>query len=65
MILLYALALYGAVGLATAVAFVSVGLARVLPSVTTVSLGARILILPGATALWPYVLARWLRAPPR
>jgi hypothetical protein len=26
------------------------------------SLGARILILPGAVALWPYVLMRWLAA---
>jgi hypothetical protein len=26
-----------------------------------VSLGARILILPGAVALWPYVLTRWLK----
>ena len=25
------------------------------------SLGARILILPGAAALWPYVLLRWLQ----
>jgi hypothetical protein len=25
-----------------------------------VSIGARILLLPGAFALWPYVMARWL-----
>jgi hypothetical protein len=24
------------------------------------TLGARILVLPGAAALWPYVLVRWL-----
>jgi hypothetical protein len=24
-----------------------------------VTIGARILLLPGATALWPLVLARW------
>ena len=27
-----------------------------------VTLGARILLLPGATALWPLVLSRWLKS---
>jgi hypothetical protein len=27
-----------------------------------VTIGARILLLPGATALWPLVLARWFSA---
>lgn len=58
--LLNALALYAAVGIATAVAFVTFGITRVQPA--PVSLGARILILPGAAALWPYVLTRWLKA---
>ena len=58
--LLDALAIYAAVGVATALAFVSFGVTRVQPA--PVSLGARILILPGAAALWPYVLARWLKA---
>ena len=59
-LLLNVLALYAAVGVLTALAFVCVGVTRVQPA--AVSLGARILILPGAAALWPYVLARWLRA---
>jgi hypothetical protein len=58
--LLNALALYAAVGLVTALAFVTFGVTRVQPA--SVSLGARILILPGAMALWPYVLLRWLKA---
>ena len=58
--LLNALALYATVGVVTAVAFVSLGVTRVQPA--PVSLGARILILPGAAALWPYVLTRWLKA---
>ena len=58
--LLDALALYAAVGAVTALAFVSFGVTRVQPA--PVSLGARILILPGAAALWPYVLTRWLKA---
>jgi len=57
-IIVYGLALYAACGLAIALAFVAVGITRVQPQ--AVSLGARILILPGAAALWPYVLMRWL-----
>ena len=57
-IIVYGLALYAACGLVVALAFVAIGVTRVQPQ--SVSLGARILILPGAVALWPYVLARWL-----
>ena len=39
------------------------GLAAVLPAGTPVTIGARILFVPGAAALWPIVLRRWLRAP--
>ena len=60
MILLYGLALYALVGLITAVLFVISGLTQVLPHSATVTIGARILLLPGAAALWPYVLMRWL-----
>lgn len=59
-ILLNLLALYAAIGLVTALAFVAFGVTRVQPA--PVSLGARILILPGAAALWPYVLRRWIKA---
>ena len=58
--LLAALALYSVVGIATALAFAIFGVTRVQPA--PVSLGARILLLPGAAALWPYVLVRWLKA---
>ena len=57
--LLNALALYAAVGVVTALAFVD--LRRDAGAARAVSLGARILILPGAAALWPYVLLRWIR----
>ena len=60
MILLYGLALYVAIGLVTAVAFVTFGVTQVTNYSMTV--GARILLLPGAAALWPYVLARWLKS---
>ena len=57
---LYALTFYAAVGVATAFAFALFGVTRVQPA--DMSLGARILILPGAAVLWPYVLLRWIRA---
>ena len=59
---LLCLAVYVAAGLVTAVAFVSFGIAQVLPHPMPVTLGARILLLPGAVALWPYVMIRWRRA---
>jgi hypothetical protein len=62
MIVLMALALYAAAGIAVAAAFVAFGVTRVLPEPVPVSAGARILIFPGAAALWPYVLVRWLKS---
>jgi hypothetical protein len=71
MLMAYAAALYAAAGLGVAVAFVTFGIGRVLaspseqrthPASIPFTFGARLLILPGAAALWPYVLARWLAA---
>jgi len=60
MALLVGLALYAAAGVAVAAAFVVFGVTRVQPM--PVSVGARVLIFPGAAALWPYVLIRWLKS---
>ena len=60
MIVVYAILLYALAGLMVAVAFVTFGIGRVLAASFTP--GARFLIFPGAVALWPYVLLRWLRA---
>jgi len=60
MIFLYGLALYVGLGIVTAIAFVTFGVTTVARASMTV--GARILLLPGATVLWPYVLGRWLKA---
>ena len=57
---LIALAAYAAIGAVTALAFAAFGATRVQPA--GLSLGARILIVPGAAALWPYVLTRWIKA---
>lgn len=51
---------YMMAGILTALAFVSFGAPRVVPF--SFSPGARILLLPGAFALWPYILFRWLKA---
>jgi hypothetical protein len=56
------LAMYLVAGLATAAAFVTVGISRVLPQPTHFTLCARLLIFPGSAALWPYVLYRWCKA---
>ena len=62
MVLLYGLALYVIAGFCTAAAFVAFGVTKALAEPMPVSFGARILLLPGAAALWPYVLYRWLLA---
>ena len=61
-LLLHLFALYALAGICIAIAFVSSGVSRVLPQRTDFTLGARLLLIPGAAALWPYVLARWLQA---
>ena len=60
MIILYGLALYVAIGFVTAVAFVTIGVSQV--AHCSVTAGTRILLLPGATVFWPYVINRWLKA---
>ena len=59
MVLLYLLIAYSAVGIVVALAFVTIGVAQV--QAMPVTVGARILLLPGAFVLWPLVLSRWLR----
>jgi hypothetical protein len=62
MIVLIALAFYATAGVVVALAFVAFGVTRVLAEPMPVTTGARILLFPGAVALWPYVLVRWLRS---
>jgi hypothetical protein len=58
--LLYLLVAYVVVGSAVALAFVIVGVTQVQP--TPVSVGARIVLLPGAFVLWPLVVVRWYKS---
>ena len=62
MIVLIGLALYAGVGVAIGIAFAASGVTRALPEPMPVTIGARILLFPGAAALWPYVLMRWLKS---
>lgn len=57
---LWLLAGYAALGLGFAVAFAAFGAARIDPNARHASVGFRLLVLPGATALWPVLLRRWL-----
>ena len=54
------LVLYVVAGFVTGLAFVVFGVTTVQSAPVTV--GARILLLPAATALWPLVLSRWLQS---
>jgi hypothetical protein len=51
--------LYGVVGLVVALGFVSVGILRAMPEAGPVTWGGRVLLIPGAAVLWPWVLRRW------
>jgi hypothetical protein len=55
-----ALVLYVAVGFVVGLAFVGYGIMAVQSAPVTI--GARVLLLPGATILWPVVLSRWLKS---
>ena len=59
MIFIAAIGIYALVGVVTALAFVTIGVTKVLPRPVPVAIGARILLLPAAAALWPYLLFRW------
>jgi len=59
--------IYLAIGLAFAVPFAMRGARRIDPAASSGTVGFRLLILPGATLLWPWMLYRWSRssgAPP-
>ncbi len=51
--------LYAAIGVTVALYFVVFGLQRHGP----VTLGARVLLIPAAAGLWPYILKRLMAGP--
>jgi hypothetical protein len=53
--------IYVAIGVAFAAVFVAVGIGRVDPVARQAPLGFRLIVMPGCAALWPLMLARWMR----
>ena len=60
--LLNVLAIYAALGVAFAIAFIVRGLTLVDPVARGASVALRLHILPGAAACWPILLVKWIRA---
>ena len=61
-ILIGALAIHALAGLLFSAAFVAYGIHRVDPVAEHAPIGFRLIILPGAAALWPLLLRRWIRS---
>ena len=57
-----AVGIYILIGVLFALAFVVKGVNRLEPSAAEGSRGFRVLIFPGAVALWPLLAKRWLTA---
>jgi hypothetical protein len=53
------LAAYAGIGLLFALCFAARGVERIDPAARGASLGFRLLVLPGAVALWPLLARRW------
>jgi hypothetical protein len=52
---------YAVIGCTFAIAFVTAGIHRVDPQAKGAGVGFRVIVLPGAAALWPWLLYRWLQ----
>lgn len=59
--LIDSLALYGLAGAIFSAAFVIAGIHRVDPVAEHAPWGFRLIVMPGAAALWPLLLVRWIR----
>jgi hypothetical protein len=59
--LVYTLGAYALIGLVFALIFVFSGVNRMDSAAREGSLGFRLLIIPGVSALWPIFARRWLR----
>lgn len=61
-LLVYSLFVYLAIGFFFALAFVIKGASKIDPVAAKGTRGFRALIFPGAMALWPILLLKWLRS---
>ena len=57
-----ALAVYGLAGAIFAAAFVMAGIHQVDPVAKHAPVSFRLIVIPGAAALWPLLLVRWIRS---
>jgi len=55
-------ALYSALGLVFAAAFITRGVTKLDPAARGSGLLFRLLIVPGAAAFWPILLVKWLKS---
>ena len=55
-----AVAIYAAIGVLFATAFVVAGAGAIDPAAKVSGWGFRLMIFPGAAALWPLLAKRWL-----
>jgi len=55
---------YAVLGLLFALLFVWLGIGRIDAAAKSGSLGFRLLVVPGAAALWPWLAWRWWRGTP-
>ena len=55
------ISVYAAAGIVFAIPFVLVGCAQHDPVARSTPLRVRLIWLPGAAALWPLLLVRWIR----
>ena len=60
MLVVWSLATYAGIGLVVGAAFVLVAAPRALGHAAAITPGGRALLFPGAVALWPLVLGRWV-----
>jgi hypothetical protein len=60
-LVLLIVACYALAGLAFALAFVTVGVAKLDPAARGTSWAFRALLLPGGAALWPLLAVKWAR----
>lgn len=60
-VFVFSVAVYVGIGLFFASAFVTTGVGRIDPSAAHAPIGFRLIIIPGAVALWPLLAVRWLR----
>ncbi len=51
---------YFIIGAVFALLFVTVGVSRVDPAASGAGIGFRLLLVPGAMALWPVLMRRWM-----